>query len=301
VTVVYEDELNLMILQARSIFRFMEHSVLDRILIIVNGKNQRAVAEFIRIKILPEYCALASRVDILSSHDVVPGISDDFGWFTQQVLKLAIADFVSTDYYVSLDTKNHFVRRAFISLFFWEDGRARYNSHSYVGSVMEPHLVNSLGFFGNHEVTRQHNPLPTVTPFVFNTAAVRLLRKEVEHRGETFNSLLVQFETSRSEFFLYYSFLLMTDAVHELYKPDRSRTVGVWPHHVKDAKEFDKQLARLESDEETIIFSVHREALRHMTEVQRERISKAWASFGLVIDGNEADLLLRHPAAYSSA
>lgn len=292
VTVVYENELNFMILQARSIFRFMEHSVLDRILIIVNGPNQQAVAEFIRINVLPEYRTLASRVNLVSSQDVVPGISINFGWFTQQVLKLAIADFVSTDYYICLDTKNHLVRHAFLSSLFWNDGRVRYHSHCHFGSVMEPHFINSLAFFGNQIAAGRNNPFPTTTPFVFQTAATRLLRKEVQRRGETFNSLLVQFETSRSEFFLYYSFLLMKNAVQELYKPDRSRVVVIWEHVVKDAREFDEAIARIESDEENIIFSVHRQALRYMTEAQRERITKVWASFGLVLDCNEADRFL---------
>jgi Family of unknown function (DUF6492) len=301
VTVVYEDELNLMILQARSIFKFMEPSMLHRILIIVNGANQRAVAEFIKMNVLPEYGALVSKVDLFSSGGVVPGIPENVGWFTQQVLKLAIADFVTTDYYVSLDTKNHFVRHASLSSFFWDDGRARYEPQSHLGSLMEAYLLNSLAFFGNHTAAWQNNSWPTTTPFVFHTAATRLLRQEVQRRGETFNSLLVQFETPCSEFFLYYSFLVMIGAVEKLYKPDRSRCVCVWDHVVGDSQKFEDALASIESDEENIVFSIHREAFRYSTKIQRQRIGRVWARFGLVSDDDDADRLLRYPAVAGAA
>src|SRR6185437_12861425 len=128
VTVVFEDELDLMLLQARSIQIHGTRDVIEKILVIDNSR--RGLPSTWQTRLFQEYGQFADRVQIIRSHDLA-SIPRAKGWITQQILKLAVSTRILTDRYVLLDCKNHLVHpltRAYLEA---EDGRPRTHLHSY--------------------------------------------------------------------------------------------------------------------------------------------------------------------------
>ncbi|MFI8633281.1 DUF6492 family protein [Microbacterium sp. NPDC077663] len=291
VTVVFEAEIPLLELQARSMSRYLDPSSVDRILILDNCVL--GLSGHSRRRLLREYGALQRRVRFARTTELIdPGATG--GWRSQQAAKLAIARRVETPHYVVLDAKNHFTRATRAAEFVDATGRAFGRSHPYTSHPLRGSLVGTLTYLGadSSQIERAVSAFPpTATPFVFDTDTVRALMDDIERRsGLVFAE---EFERRKLlEFFLYAGWVETRGPGLPVLRnnlPIPSPTV--WP---KAASVDGIRAAVAEHRrDDAAVFAVHRQVLAAADPVTRDRIAEAWTTFGLFPDAASAGSFIR--------
>ena len=119
-TVTFEGDARLAVLQVLSVDRLLDHENVNRYIIILNGQDNAAVETFLRASVDPEVGAeLAAKIEYVPASELLP-LNDPQGWRGQQLLKLVVAHYSTARYYLVLDAKNHFIHRTLVSDFFTE-------------------------------------------------------------------------------------------------------------------------------------------------------------------------------------
>jgi hypothetical protein len=283
VSVVFEMEYPLLTLQARSIATYVSPELVAEIIIIDNSAHGMSPAR--SEQILSEYGALRSIVRVLRPDDIVrvPGAD---GWRSQQVLKLYIVDQLSTNKYVVLDAKNHFVNHVARDFFVAPDGRSRVNSYSYRTHPLRPNLENVLRYLGLDPANFLDNYTATVTPFVLDSQLVRELITGIDKRSG--RTLAREFLTEDlTEFFLYTAWIISSGRplaqvfdFHQVFCP------VVWPRGA-NAEGVAKAITSAK-ESRAPLFSVHRRALGVLDEASSTLLAEWWTSRSLFGSVREA-------------
>lgn len=282
VTVCFDDDLPLMWLQARSLRLFMDQRAINRIHLISNS-NSPEFEIALRGTVLPEYGYLRERVSIRHVSEYFPDSFVHGGWETQQVIKLLVSRHVSTDHYLILDAKNHFIRPTTLRSFFTEDGRAI--------SVMSPHgftdrLNAGRRLFGLENVTSEFPTMPVTTPYVAFTSMIREMIEEIEtQHGCPFHQTFL--EHRLAEFHLIFSYLCKTNSVEKFYAFDHDQaTVSIWPHH--SDQDIMRIIGGLDDWSGIVALGCHRMALKEMKPHLQALVSHIWKEAGLIADDEAA-------------
>lgn len=289
VTVAFESEIPLLMLQARSMARLLGEPIVAAIVVIDNTERGMSAATLRRLR--HHYGPLAPFVHVLRPDAICTDLPATSGWVRQQVLKLAVADVaVATDFYVALDAKNHLVSTPTWDFFVSSDGRARVPVYSFVEHPLRAHLERVLDYTG---LPRTHLAefTSTVTPFVLETRRARLLLHEVERRaGRPFALEFVEQELA--EFFLYSAWIVAggesLDAVFDRTVP---RCPIVWPRHA-NVQGVDAAVEE-SLDGGCPFFSVHRRALLTLDRAGTARLAQFWAGTGLFSSTGRARWFVR--------
>ena len=138
VVVVFEAEVDLLLLQARSFVRHCDPALVDQIIIF--DQSRPALSAKWQRRIVDAFGPFADLVRIF------PAQGETDGWTQQQILKLTAAEQVQTDYYVALDAKTHLTAPLARSAFFGADGRAHLRRYSYLGHPMESKVRTTLNW-----------------------------------------------------------------------------------------------------------------------------------------------------------
>jgi hypothetical protein len=278
VTVVFEPEVPLLLLQGRSLARFLDPASVAEIVVLDNcagGLSRRA-----RRRVVASFGPLASRVTVLRTARLgVPGGS--IGWRSQQAAKLLVARRIRTPHYVVLDAKNHLIAPVTAADLVDGSGVARGGTHSYAAHPLRDDLERTLRHLGADDgtVARLVDDFPrTVTPFVIDTALARRMMDDVEREArEPFGEA---FERARLlEFFLYSGWAILRGPG----LPVDGRTVHapiLWPARATEAGAADAIREAVETD--AAWFAVHRRALARADAPTRRRIAAFWAERGLM-------------------
>lgn len=291
VTVVFDAELTLLELQARSMTLHLHPSAVAEIIVLdnsVRGLSPRAAAHLRR-----HYGALADRVQVLRTRDVVD-VRGAKGWRSQQAAKLAVSSRIMTPHYVALDAKNHFTSPVGVRSFIGADGRAHAASHSYAGHPLRRALEHTLDYVG--AAPSQQEELigafpPTATPFVFDTALVRALIADVEQSsGSPFGA---EFERQELlEFFLYSGWLAARGpGIDAVIDGSSLPSPTVWPKAATLAG-VEETIAEAER-EGAFVFAVHRQVLARADRDALARVARFWTDSGLFPTETEAAALIR--------
>jgi len=285
VTPVFEAELALLHLQARSFAVHVPEDLAHEVVVLDNTRRGLRSPR----TLLDAYGPWASRVRILRPDDVceLPTVS---GWRSQQVLKLAVAGLVETPRYVTLDAKNHLVASAPPSFFEAPDGRIRVRGYSYREHPLRPALARVLTYLGLDPAAHVDHFAATVTPFTLDTGVVRAMLADVEARsGRSFAREFVSQELT--EFFLYAGWLVRRDGtIDGLYELTDAVNPVVWPRSATP----DGVRSVIASAAGSPIFGVHRDAVPLLDAEARDVLGGFWAERGLVPDrAAGVDLLVR--------
>ncbi len=213
VTITFEGDIRLTVLQILSVDRLLDHPNLGRYLVILNGQDNAEVEAFIRSsvesRISPE---LAAKIEYVEAASLMPG-HDPLGWRGQQLLKLLVVNNLTAPYYLVLDAKNHFVHRTLMGDFFTETGiktlrRGAPSSH-------EAWIKHAFAAFGIRSRVGEFEGavMPTITPYVMVPELVREMMADLEarHGGRPFGGLFENEFSATTEFLLYWAFLVATD------------------------------------------------------------------------------------------
>ena len=276
VTVVYETELMLLHLQARSLAAFVPDDLVHEVVVIDN--TARGMPADARRALGAEYGRVADRLRVLRPDDVrrVPATT---GWRSQQVLKLCVADLVSSERYVVLDAKNHFVAPLEPGHFQAPDGRPRGTAYGYAEHPLRPSLERVLRYLGLDPADHLHRFTATVTPFVLDTGTVRSVVRGVESRsGRDFADEFVAQELT--EFFLYAGWIVARgDSLDEVYDLGQPSSPTVWPRSADEAGVA--AAVRAAQERRAPVFAVHRRALAALDAPSAAALAAFWAGRGL--------------------
>lgn len=283
VTVVFEAEVPLLRLQARSLARFVPTEHFHRLIVIDNSRTGLRARD--RLRLLTEYGTWQDKVDVVRPEHVTP-LPPARGWIGQQVLKLMISQRVETPHYLVLDAKNVWVRPTSVTEFVTPDGRARGGMHSYREHPLRETLEHVLRYLGV-DPERWLDSFPvTHTPVVLSTATVGQLTEDIAVRGgRPFAEEFVA--AGLTEFFLYAGWITArygSLAGHVDGTVVRSATV--WPRRRSAA---DVRRALAEADElDAPFLAIHRTALARMDREAVAALAAFWVARGMFPDTRQA-------------
>lgn len=263
ITVVFQEELNLLRIQAESIHKYISDNNINSITVIVNDKDN--VASLIdsawwkshqhKVKIKP-----------YSSYNYVSRIN---GWENQQLLKLLAASESSSKWAMVLDAKTWFIQPLDANKLFDAYGKP------CVGSAgISPHFKSSQQFVERYYNVRMPDIIgPAGVPFLFESATVRDMIDEIPGFIEWFQTN-VRYPNLITEFHLYSGYVLSKYNDYKyLYNNTRyydAVNIADW-----EADNFDAIYSNLISNDRVLTASIHRRAYSKLAESQ----CKKWASF----------------------
>jgi hypothetical protein len=289
VTVFYDRDFDFMRLQARSFALYVPEQLFSRIILIDNSSRGGKRTDWQRL--IRTFGRHAPIVEIHDAKDISPMPAME-GWMTQQVLKLAIAKFITTDHYILLDAKNHFVYPIDMNFFYSRDNIPYIDIDCYLNHPLHDFLTRSLNIFGLEKARYISQFYQTITPFVMYTDVVRELIAELERRerkpfSEVLRDRLV------TEFFTYEAFICWrfgTITNHYQVRPipkDGIKDV-VWPE-MNDFSNINKILNNIEETKHQI-FSFHRRAGRGLSRDCQNILTEFWIRHGLIKNKSEGRL-----------
>ena len=288
VTVVFEPELPLLKLQAKSMARFLDPAYAARIIVLDN--SARGIPGRVWQRLRRSYGELGDSVELVSGRRLSGDVSAA-GWYSQQVLKLAVSGIVETPTYLTLDSKNHFVRAAGAKDFEAEDGRARGNFHGYEAHPLRPKLERVLAYFGLDPEASVPRFGATATPFTLYTHKVRAMIDDVESKsGASFAAEFLR--AGLTEYFLYSAWLLSQgERLEDLYDPSGVDCPAIWPRGANVAG-VSKAVAEVRAGNPAL-FSVHRTALARMDGASVRILGDLWTERGLFDSPSQARAFVR--------
>jgi hypothetical protein len=279
VTVTYDGEFELQLLQARSMQLYCPEALVHEVLVIDNSHPEGLDGDR-EARLRAAYGTLWNSVRWLPGSTVAKVPKTD-GWRRQQVLKLAIGDRVETERYVVLDAKNHLVfplKRSFLEA---PDGRVRVNTLSFRQHPLRDSLERALHYFDLDVEPNLDRFTATTPPFVMQTGVVRGLLAEVARRGD--GGFATSFlREGLTEFFAYTGYVLHRDPGGSLDDSFDSHQVLcpiVWDRYADDegvtlAVEASRRIGGP-------FFGVHSRAMARLSEAARLLLGEFWCERAL--------------------
>jgi|SRR5579863_7520028 len=275
VTIGFEEDGGLLHLQARSMRLYCPLELIDEIIVVDN--SQHVQSKWLA-GLLEQYGKLASRVRVIRAHEIVDIPADTHGWFSQQIIKIKVADVVHSDRYVILDAKNHLISHLDREFLETPAGKPRTNGYSYIGHPMQRFLEQTAEYLGIDYEESAKWFTRTTTPFTVVTNEARELVGYIETReGRSFSSAFL--ERGLCEFFLYSGYLVAKGVLRETYDLTQPYEPQIWPEKTSAAE--CAQAIRKAIESNCHFMAVHRKALANM-DIEAQRVmSRFWHGRGL--------------------
>lgn len=275
VTVVYEGDLPLLEVQARSLAVHADTALVAAVVVIDNtrlGLGRRAVR-----RLTDGYGPLAPCVRVVAAHTLASR-RDAGGWWGQQLLKILVAGVVATDRYLVLDAKNVLVRTLERTFLEGPDGRPRLGVQEYATHPHRPRLERSLRWWDVDPEPYVARFGPTVTPFVMDTALVLAMVDDAERRaGATFPRAFA--DQGVTEFFFWMGWLVSRGSLEDVYDLDQVRCPVVWPGDA--AVEALHRAVEVSGRDRAPFLTVHQKALAAFDAERARVLADFWARSGL--------------------
>lgn len=286
VTVVFDDEINLLFLQAHSISKYVDPLIINKIYIIYNDKNYSYFEQYFYKTIYDQYDLLKNCVVLLNYlqlFDTKTILNECSGWRMQQLIKLIVSKIVSVDYYLVLDSKNHFIRNLNLESFIKKN-----KCIMYIGDIgiMEKYFNNCIKYFNitDSQINKikleekMTNKLPiTITPYLFKTQIVNFLISYIETREKDFCKFFLN-NTSITEFHLYSSFIIYSQVLDQFYISDKFDHIAIFNIYPSNETTFIDLVKKAMTDE-IMTFAVHRTRFKNLTSNQKEILLKLFKQF----------------------
>jgi Family of unknown function (DUF6492) len=289
VTVVFEAEVPLLELQARSIARHVPDGVFDEYLVIDN--TRRGLSPRARRRIRAELGCHGSRLAFTSrsAFRTVPGTS---GWRSQQSLKLMAARQLTADHYVVLDAKNHFIEPTTRADFFDSvTGLPNGGIHSFERHPLRPQLEHVAAMLGLDPASAVEWFTATAPPVVLDRRVVNEV--VIDIGGGAPDEFPCEFERAGfTEFFLYSAWQIARGATPEGLVSGRSLvspTIWVGASTPNDVRTVLERAVR----SHTTTLAVHRRALLRLRPESVRDLAAFWTRHGLFRSSADAKRFIR--------
>lgn len=217
---------NLFFRYLRSVYNYWYSSDFCEIIIVVNDFSNN----------LSFYKLEAEKIESESSRHIslrwytildILGIENDFvikknGWFSQQKIKLMIADYVSTDIFVIHDSKDFYIHKA-NSSYYIDNGIIK-NSLTTIKTLYTDQYKRSYELWGLN-LDDSTYILKHWTPVTFFTNIQKDFIKDLKSRlNENFNSLIItndRADYTYTEFSLFSAYLEYNKHIGTIYTIDK--------------------------------------------------------------------------------
>lgn len=299
VTIAYEGDLRMLILQLISVDRLFDLAPISKYYIVLNTKDSKLKSlllfrlKYFLSKKLYSLIELILVSDLLSIEDV----ESSTGQRSQQLIKMMISNLVQTEQYIILDAKNFFTDYSDIGLFVDDKG----NFLTYMTSLTEnwaPYVeasFNALNVDLTDEIRKEI--IPTITPYVIDT---KLMRELIDELKSTFgNDLSLSFKNSHgkvTEFFLYLAYLHKSNSFsnYKKSKPICRTFFASWP---SEYSEVDQLIKNFEKDK-IYMLGLHRQRLsqlsvEHIKLLEKyldEKLLRPWEALSWFIDSEKQSI-----------
>lgn len=288
VTVTFEADIRLTVLQILSVDRLLDHSNIGRYIVVLNGQNNARLEAFLKANTESRIAAgLAAKIDYVEAATLLPG-HNPRGWRGQQLLKLVVANHLAARYYLVLDAKNHFVHRTLVRDFFTE--KAIRTVRRAAPRRYYSHIKKSFGAFALEERAGEfaNSAMPTITPYLMDAGIVRGLMSELESRnaGRSFEDLFEKELSGTTEFFLYCAYLVAIGQ-ESLYEDSAPMAVTLFTKWPRDHKEVMRLVDSVIANN-LPMFGLHRRRLSKLNDEQRDNIVRLWNAELLAADEDPA-------------
>ena len=270
VTVVFEEELDILQVQAQSIDRFCKNLQVGCVYVIVNDTAQ--VAEKIQRSWWGsfEHCVRVVPRDVFDTKFV------DNGWVSQQALKLLSARLSHNQWSMILDAKTLVANHMTPELFFAENNQLTLGLMP-VQEVFAPAAQIASGMFGI-EVT--HVAEPTGVPFIIENALVRQMMSDIQDKTGLKFSEWFQDQGRLTEFVLYSAYVKHHyNTLEAVYLGTNTKTLSNNICHSEVAR-FDQKLQQAKHNQ-TYTIGLHRRAWQQLSMQQKQNYVDHLISLGL--------------------
>jgi len=264
-TVVFDAELDVLKLQARSIELYCQHIGLNNIFVMINDSSQVDPAW---------YGAFSDCVKIVP-RSIFDCEWSDNGWVSQQVLKILGSAMSNNAWCMIVDAKTLFVRPVELDQVL-VDGRAATGSLS-IYPVFEPsrNITNKL-----FDIDLPAQLGPGGVPFFVEPSLTRDMIAEVESRtGQGFGNYFQQ-QGMLTEFILYSGYVWYRDQSFDQRYHSQSR---IYPANLCHSETgiFDSKFNTM-CQPETLTVSIHRNAWTQLTEQQQQKYHELLIARGIL-------------------
>ena len=273
VTVVFQDELPILQVQAESIDLYGQDMGIQTIFVVVNDDD--SVADQIDSS---WWGSLHNHVRIIPRSYFAHEFVKD-GWLSQQVLKILASSLSTNQYSMILDAKTILVKPATIDLLFLDGKLAGGTWPIQKVFLTSARIVGEL-----FNVTVDRNGGTSGVPFIFKNELVRGMIAEVESRTNTLFPKWFQDQGMVTEYILYVGYCkYLYGNLDNMYSYTLPYRVSNLCHSQVDIIS-DKLNEMAQSNMLTV--SVHRRAWAVMTEEQKNSYKKLLVSRGIKTAGD---------------
>lgn len=288
VTVMYEPEILLQKVQARSILRHLDRGLIENIFVVINEDDPRKTIEAFKKIVLKEYGELSEKVVILSVADLFHSKSRSSGWKRQQTIKLMVANKISTENYMVLDCKNHFIKPTNKAVFFNLDSKKILIPKIKNHGSRQSRLEAMCKYFNVDLNLNLDKLMPITTPFVLSKTEVLNMISEIEKKeGRPFPDFFHAAGIEFTEFFLYAAYLYSKPEVfEELYEFGKKTSIILWETQPKTAEELELALETL--NESVHVVSLHRKRAQILTDEELLVMADYWTRYQLFDNTKDA-------------
>lgn len=261
ITVVYDAEVHLLEWQAKSICKYVDPKIVNKLIVVDNGSQNCIIDR-------KWYGVFEKKLEVITHKDLQLQVLQHLdGWRTQQLCKLLASARSKTDWSVILDAKTFFARP-------FDIGTVLDNGKPCVGQlpVVDFWRDSKLFLEKLYDIQLEKIVGPGGVPFFFHNETVREMIASIENFNDWFQEKLYEqtppHRTLVTEFMLYSAFVLKKIKFNALYHEDRrivAFNVSDW-----EADKFEKIFS---IDAHTI--SVAEKTKRLLSDKQLKR----WESF----------------------
>jgi hypothetical protein len=205
ITVVFEPELYLLELQARSISLYLDPARIKNIYVVVNGDDHLCQA------IDPDWWGEnSSKINVI--HRSVFGVDSTLtGWDSQQLYKLCAANIAESQWSMCLDAKTWFMQTLDWQQLFDDVGRANFSNFPTIPVFQS--AQQAIQKYFNIELPNVISP--GGVPFMFHTETVKDLFAAIPQFFDFFCAN-VKFPNNITEFMLYSGFVVKKYQTYDL-------------------------------------------------------------------------------------
>jgi hypothetical protein len=304
VVVTFRQELDMLALQLRSIDLFAADDLIRAIFVVLNDRNDDVSRYLDKIQsILSLYPKIDDKVRLIPVETLIPAhtLIHENGWRSQQAIKLIMSAIVETEFYLVLDTKNHFVRPVQRQDFISDSGKPYTHIHDYSrGSpAFLDHLRGAFEYFdaemGQRRITCG---LPAITPMVLKKSLVVETIREVERRGMNFYEAFLSQESlqNSTELLLYYAYLTKSlGAIDSIYEIRPQRHVTFFSSSPDSKPKIEAALAKLD-DSSINMLGIHLRRYRTLSARERDKFKQIWLQANLFDNEMQCESFLQKMA-----
>lgn len=290
VTVVCKRDINEIMLQAHSIDKYVEKPVKHWVIV---EDNSLSLVEWEDI-LSPFYTKheLNLSFSIRDNRDEEFSAPFTYGWRRQQVLSFAASKLVTSERYLSLDSKNFFVRTIDFDDLPLRHGSGRYRDTKEVMTVPRLHVMRNWLLYISQETGL---PIPDKfcggaceSPFVMNTEISRKIYDEIDIEKMFFASEM--YHVPRSEYHLYWFYV----PVEEYDAPKEWMSSALNEHEIDNSipvKDYIAQQIERCENIQSYTHGLHR-SVRAVMDLPAKELYKNWLTY-LGFDSTLSDNYLR--------